>query len=85
MKIFYFVCVQILILRIDTIMAGKLFCHHLRDSINVWPSFLFDIFLGSNYNQSPPSVKFMTVIFYFVSLESTVTNNISDKRGEVQI
>lgn len=24
-------------------------------------SFLFDIFLGPNYNQAPPSVKYMTV------------------------
>lgn len=24
-------------------------------------SFLFDIFLGPSYNQSPPSVKYMTV------------------------
>ena len=25
-------------------------------------SFLFDIFLGPSYNQSPPSVKYMTVM-----------------------
>lgn len=28
---------------------------------NTCRSFLFDIFLGSSYNQSPPSVKYMTV------------------------
>ena len=27
-------------------------------------SFLFDIFLGPSYNQSPPSVKYMTVSHY---------------------
>lgn len=26
-------------------------------------SFCFDIFLGSSYNQTPPSVKYMTVCF----------------------
>src|SRR5436190_3611482 len=27
-------------------------------------SYLFDIFLGASYNQSPPSVKYMTVILF---------------------
>ena len=34
-------------------------------------SYLFDVFLGPNYNQSPPSVKYMTV-----SLRVVFTNSL---------
>ena len=36
---------------VNTLISGRLFP----------TSYLFDIFLGPSYNQSPPSVKYMTV------------------------
>lgn len=45
---------------IDTIMAGQFHVHY-RNTDSERCSYLFDIFLGPSYNQSPPSVKYMTV------------------------
>jgi hypothetical protein len=37
---------------------------HFGTKVDGWTSlrsYLFDIFLGGSYNQTPPSVKYMTV------------------------
>ena len=44
-------------------------------------SFLFDIFLGPSYNQSPPSVKYMTVRYYFYLL-ALITNTFQTNGGK---
>lgn len=49
-------------------------------------SFLFDIFLGPSYNQSPPNVKYMTVSTSRC-FECQITDNRSpvDERGEISL
>ena len=44
-----------------TTMDGPCKSYTMPSYPDCQPSFLFDIFLGPSYNQSPPSVKFMTV------------------------
>ena len=44
------------------LVCGIHLAHSLRRKLTVpLYSYLFDIFLGASYNQSPPSVKYMTV------------------------
>lgn len=42
-------------------MVRKFRRHALGTYTYRFDSYLFDVFLGPNYNQSPPSVKYMTV------------------------
>lgn len=52
-----------------TTMVGAYFLKSLWQFSEVTSfSFLFDIFLGSNYNQTPPVVKYMTVcVLYYTN------------------
>ena len=44
-------------------------------------SYLFDIFLGANYNQQPPSVKYMTVSLC-LSCQGCLNQSICRPMGE---
>lgn len=47
-------------------------------------SYLFDIFLGPSYNQSPPSVKYMTVSAGVAAVWSCyLTPSFSDERWQI--
>lgn len=63
------------VIRMDGMSTRRFYCSNYIDWI--FSSFLFDIFLGPSYNQSPPSVKYMTVSRGLVNGSSTVSDKYS--------
>jgi hypothetical protein len=55
---------------LNQLLQWMVSCRHFEYTIRAerMISFLFDIFLGPSYNQSPPSVKYMTVTYSCVFL-----------------
>lgn len=45
-------------------------------------SYLFDIFLGPSYNQTPPSVKYMTVCITLCFLREIILTDVTIRRME---